>query len=232
MGLDLKALQLVDGQVDAPAPGVVANVADDVGQLHGLAQVVGVLDRGRLGAAKDIGRHFAHHAGHQVAIALQCCEVQKTRLVQIGLATFDHRRQVLLLNAELCGQRHQGFHHRMVGIPGKGLLHFLAPPLQFAGGDAGVAGFVNHIVDLPAKGVEGGDGSTPGRWQEEKGVVERRTARRCLGLHVLFRCHAAALRIQQARQNKTGASSTSRRGRWVSVEWSMALILSRMRSPP
>jgi hypothetical protein len=50
---------------------VVAHVADDVGELQGQAQLVGVGHGLRLGAAEDACGHLADHAGHQVAVALQ-----------------------------------------------------------------------------------------------------------------------------------------------------------------
>ena len=40
---DAEARQLVLRQVDAAAAGILADVADDVGELEGQAEVVGVL---------------------------------------------------------------------------------------------------------------------------------------------------------------------------------------------
>ena len=70
MRLDIELLQLIDRQVNAPAHRVFPHIAQDVGELQGLAQLVGVLGGLRVGLAEDAGRHFTHHAGHQVAIAL------------------------------------------------------------------------------------------------------------------------------------------------------------------
>src|SRR6201996_901551 len=90
-GLDVELLQLGDRQVDAATARVVADVADDVGELHRETQAMRERHRLRLRAAHDVARDLADDAGHQVAILLQAGEVEEACLLEVGLATLDHR---------------------------------------------------------------------------------------------------------------------------------------------
>ena len=136
MGFDVKALQLIDRQVNASALRVFAYVADDVGHLQGLAQGVGVNGGLGLGLAKNGGSHFAHHAGDQVAVTLQVGVVQVAGLLQVHLAALNHALQVVLRNAVRAGVRHERLHHGVAGAPGVGLGHFGAPPRELGSGNA------------------------------------------------------------------------------------------------
>ena len=71
---------------------------------------MGVLHCAGLGAAEDVGRHLAYHAGHQVAVTRESGEVEVTALLQIHLATFDHSQQVRRVDAVSGGVRHQSLH--------------------------------------------------------------------------------------------------------------------------
>ena len=119
-----------------------------------------------LGAAKNIGRHLAHDAGNQVAIALQPGVVQVAGLLKVHLATLNHLLQVSLFDGIVGGQRHQRTHHRVAGLARKGLRHFGLPPGQFAGCHTSVKGVVHDVVDFAAKGIKGGDCGAPWRRQE------------------------------------------------------------------
>jgi hypothetical protein len=78
---------------------VLADVADDVGQLESQAQLARVLGGLGSGLAEDARRHLADHAGHQVAVPLERLEVQVARLVQVHPAAFDDGLQLPLLDA-------------------------------------------------------------------------------------------------------------------------------------
>ena len=114
--LDVEALQLADRQVDATSPRVVADVADDVGQLHGQSEPVGVVGGLRLGLAEDRGGDLADHPRHQVAVTLQRRVVEEAGLLQVGLAALDHGVQVRRPDAETGRVRHQGEHGRVGGL--------------------------------------------------------------------------------------------------------------------
>ena len=137
--------------------------------------------------------------------------------------------------------RHQRLHHRVAGAAGEGRGHFAAPPGQLGGGDAGVADLVDHVVDLAAERVEGGDRRAPRRRQEQEGVVEARAAARGLVLHVLLRAssRSSARRADRRGAHLQRAPEHDRRHRRVPGVGRVARssrspapsILSRMRKP-
>ena len=180
MRLDFEQLHLAHGQVDAPAPRVFADVADDVGELQRQTELVRVQGGRGLGLAKDVGRHFAHHAGHQMAVALQAGVVQVARLVQVHLAAFNHGLQVRFFDFVVGGDRHQRQQHRVARFAGKGLCHLGLPPGQLGRCHAGVHGVIDHVIDFAAKRIERRDGRAPLCRQKHERVIE--TAARSGGL--------------------------------------------------
>jgi hypothetical protein len=71
VGFDFELLQLIHWQVDAAALRVFAYITDDVGELQGLAEFVGVLGGALVGLTEDAGRDFADHACDKMAVFLQ-----------------------------------------------------------------------------------------------------------------------------------------------------------------
>jgi hypothetical protein len=89
--------EILRRQVHAVAPRVLADVADDVGELEGETEVLGVLQRRRIAEAEDGGRKLADDAGHQVAIAAQRLEVGVAVVHEVHLHAVDdlvHARAV------------------------------------------------------------------------------------------------------------------------------------------
>ena len=80
---------------------------------------------------------------------------------QVHLAAFDDGQQVPRLNAVDRGPGHQRVHHRVCGLACKGLADFGLPPGEFGAGHAGVGDFIDHVIDLAAKSIKGGDGGAP-----------------------------------------------------------------------
>ena len=68
--LHVKALQLVDRQVNPPAQRVFTDIANDVGELKRQSQGVGISCGGVICLSKNVGSHFAHNACHQMTISL------------------------------------------------------------------------------------------------------------------------------------------------------------------
>ena len=95
----VKLLQLARRQVDSPTQRIFTDVAQDIGELEGQPELVGVGGGLGLGLTENLRRDFADDAGHQMAIALQSSKVQVARLFQVDLAAFDDGQQVPCLNA-------------------------------------------------------------------------------------------------------------------------------------
>ena len=189
MGFDIELLQFAHGQVNAPASGVFADIANDVGQLKRQPQLVRIGGGGVVNLAKNPRCHFADDAGHQMAVALQTGNIEKAVLGQVHLAALNDRLQMACLDAVNRGHRHQRFHDRVAGRSGKRFEHLGVPPGQFGGRHARVHHLINNIVDFAAKRIKSGDGSAALFRQKQKCVIK--TAARGDGflLDVLFRGH-------------------------------------------
>ena len=140
----------------------------------------------RLGLAEYARRHLAHHAGHQVAVALEPGEIEVTRLREVHLAAVDDLLQLPRLDAEGGDVRHQRLHHRVARLAAEGARDLGAPPRELCGRHAGVRHLVDHVVDLAAEGIEGRDRRAAVLGQEEEGVVEAAARRGGLVLDVLL----------------------------------------------
>ena len=171
-GRHVEALQLVDRQVDATAAGVLAHVADDVGELEGKAEVVGVFERLAVGVAEDLGRQQADHAGHPVAVEVEGLPVEVAGLVEVHLHAVDDFEQLLHGQREALDDVLERLADRVLGLAAEHLAHLVAPPVELGLGDLQVVAFVHHVVDLAAEGVEGGDRLAPLGRQEHEAVVE------------------------------------------------------------
>ena len=193
VGFDFELLQLIDGQIDAAALCVFANVADDVCELQGKAEFVGVLGGALIALAEDAGRDFADDACDEVAIFLQAGVIQIARLREVHLAAFDHSLQVALFDIEGFAVRQEGEQGGVaIGFDfwrGKSLADFLRPPGELGGGDAGLAHFIDDIIDLAAKRIKRGDSGAALFGEEEEGVIKAAARLRGFLLNVLLGCH-------------------------------------------
>ncbi len=186
---DAEARQFVLRQVDASAPRIFADIADDVGELERQAEVMGVLERLAVAVAEDFRREQADHAGDPVAIQVQRLEIRVTDLVEVHLHAVDDLQQLLLRQREVFQGGHQRLRHRVAGMAFVQRLHFVAPPAQFGSRQKGIGTFVHHVVDLAAEGVERRNRLAPQRFEKQKAVVEARAALRGTILAILVRSH-------------------------------------------
>ena len=113
-----------------------------------------------LALSKNACSHFAHHAGHQMAVALKAGVVQVTGLGQVHLAAFNDRQQMAGLDAKFMGAGHERLHHRVLGAAFIGSFDLGLPPGQLGRRHAWVGHFIHHIIDFTAKSVKGGDRGT------------------------------------------------------------------------
>src|SRR5215470_19250727 len=95
-----KSGHLVLRQVNAAAAGVLADVADDVGELEGDAQIARVVSRSRAGVAEDFRRQQPDDAGDVVAIVLERRKVEITVLLKIHAHSVDDGLEVRLRKVE------------------------------------------------------------------------------------------------------------------------------------
>ncbi len=184
-----EARQFVERQIDAIAARILADVADDIGELERGAEVFGVAQRCGIAVAENLCRHQADHTRHPVTIRLQRGEVGIAVVLQIHLHPVDDFVETRPREIETAHHRDQGLCHRMLRRAGKSAGDLLAPPGELGPGEIGVAALIHHVVHLPTVGVEGGDRAAFFRRQEQEAVVEARAALRRLVLAILVGAH-------------------------------------------
>ena len=138
----------------APAHGrILENVAGDVGELHGDAEIDGMRTRCRGMAVEDVAHEQADRTRHPVGIAQQFRLVGKRHLLGLVLKeTVDQRHEHI--------RREALFPHQRKECPECRIIAFAAGhKVGTNGGKPGRAIFdiaVRHVVEKPAKRVEGG----------------------------------------------------------------------------
>ena len=188
-GGDAETLEFVGRQVDAAAARILADVANDVGELEGEAEIVGVLQGAPVFVAEDLGGEQADHAGHPVAVEVQRLEVGIAGLRQVHFHAVDDLGEQLLRQVEGVRGFGEGLRDGVAGFALVGASQFGAPPGEPDARQLRVGAFVDDVIHLPAEGVERGDGAAA-RWrQEEEAVIEAGPALRRLLLAVFVRCH-------------------------------------------
>ena len=104
------AAEVLLGQVDATAVQVLADVAQEVGQLEGVAQVPGVRRRGgRIAWFEDGQHHLADDRGRAVHVAAQV----RPRLVAGDGEVHRHRAQEAAEALRVDGEGAHGVHDRL-----------------------------------------------------------------------------------------------------------------------
>ena len=110
-------------------------------------------------------------------------------MFQVHLATLNHGLQMVRFNVVGRRQRHQGFHHRVAGLTGKGFVDFTFPPGELGAGDARVDNLVYNVIDFAAKGVKRRDGCASLSGQEQKRVIKTAAGRGGFLLDILLGGH-------------------------------------------
>ena len=80
---DAEAAQVFGRQIDAAAFGILADVAQDVGQLKRHAAFLGQRQGARRIEAEDVDDGQPHHRRHLVAVAVQLVESLQAARLQI-----------------------------------------------------------------------------------------------------------------------------------------------------
>src|SRR5581483_6622426 len=95
---DAEAPEVLQGQINAAARGVLAHVADDVGELERDTQVLGVIASARIAVAEDFYADEADRRGHPVAVQAQLLEALVARAREIHLDAVDDFLEVTARN--------------------------------------------------------------------------------------------------------------------------------------
>ena len=168
-------LQQGSRQVDAPDAGVVDDVARDIGELEGDAQVGGAIEHGRIPDAHDHRHHDPDDPGDMIAVVQHILD----RFVAAVLDVHGESGQQFLgmagRDVRAPGDAPQRYKDRIAGgaglqrvgrlLPQLGQPRLLADPeVRFLRLPQRLA--VDHVVAMAAPGVEH-DAIVPGRLVEQ-----------------------------------------------------------------
>jgi len=168
-------LQPLLGQVTAPDPGILDDIAGDIGQLHRQAQVAGAVQHRWVAYPHHPRHHQPDHTGHVIAVAEH---VRQGRVAVPGYILGEALQQIegfLLRDAvtagdiSQCGEGGGFWREPGIAIAGLSLQLGQAPPGLFGGQRQGVmAGLlaVDHVIAMAAPGVQQ-HGTAAGGWVEQ-----------------------------------------------------------------
>ena len=145
--------EFIQRQIDAPAPCILADVADDVGKLESDAEIMRIFKRPAVAVAENFRGKQSDHRGDAIAVELQRLEVRIAVLVEVHFHAVDDFKQVFLCQVELQYQWLQRLTHRVLRharVDGGGLV---SPPVQCGTRHVDVGTFVHHIVHFAAEGI-------------------------------------------------------------------------------
>ena len=92
--LDRMARQFVLREIDAAAARILADIADDVGELERDSEVARVPSGIGVHVAEDFRSHQADDAGHAMAIALQIGKIDVAVALEVHGHAIDHCLEV------------------------------------------------------------------------------------------------------------------------------------------
>ena len=200
LGVDPRLPHPVQRQVDAAIAGILANVAGDVGELHGNAEITGAGEARAVAHAHQQRHHRAHRAGHAGAIGMQRIERVIAPLLRIPFKTLDQCAGQFLGHFIFGDDGGKGAVGRMVDrlvdIDG------VEPLAQAANAGLGVGLGVHGVISHPAKGIKRGGGGTHPAGQDARG------SGKAFGAHdqssaaggQILRTHGVGFKWRQLRQ--------------------------------
>ena len=167
-------------QVDAAAPPVLGDIAQDVRELEGEPEMHRVLASRRILVAEDLDRDEPDGARHAPAVLR---EVAVPRLVavtpQVRLDTRDDRLEVLALDREVLDRVRQRDADRMARPARVHGVELGAPAREEPLGVARGTRLVGDVVGGAAEGVDGAQRAPPFRREQPEPPIEVRRRAAC-----------------------------------------------------
>src|SRR6266511_1213902 len=176
--------QVLLWQIDAPARGVLFQIAQDVSQLQGDAEVDGVILRAQASISEDLYAHQPRDRGDAVAVLMKLVEGLISVAQQVHLAAVDHLLEILFRHRETfedAPQLDRDGHGRFARIE---VIKLFTPSVQFnprlsicvgrAAGARFLHDVVNNVVNRAAEGVNVNYRVPLGLRQEKERIEEVR----------------------------------------------------------
>ena len=158
--------QPVARQIQPVAPRILTDVAGDVGELHGDAEIDRMAPGGRIGHAQHVAHHQPDRAGGAVRVAEQPGLVLDPDRAEIGQHGVDQRSGGLAIDAEAAEPAAEAGRRAASG-------EIVADRAQGDRGGGAVRRLVGEIVDGAAGGVQRGGAREALAPEQPSGQAER-----------------------------------------------------------
>jgi len=165
---DVKTVEVFDGEVDAAEGGILGDVAEDVRELEGVAEVLGINGAPRIFATKDADADQANGAGDAPAVGTEIFGGGVVPGFDVHLNAEDDL--VEKAGIELAALDESGEGGREVGVGLEGGFPVAEEAGFFTGGTGGIVGDVIHRAAEGIKG-QGVLAAVAGKSPEGKGEV-------------------------------------------------------------
>ena len=165
------ALAEVPG-VDPAMGRVIAEVAKNISELKGHAEVDGIILSMRRGWTEDVQAYQTDDRGDSVTIQRQFLEGPVARSREIHFDAFDEFVEIGFGNGKLFDVMRQTNHERPRRSSAIDELELASPATKFFLGIAAGWRFIDGAVHCFAKGVHRIHGVPPSLWEKEKRVIE------------------------------------------------------------
>ncbi len=167
-----EAVEFVEGEVDAVAGQVFLNVAEDVGELHGEAEVYRVVFGFGVAVAEYLEADEANDGGDAIAVEAEIVEGLVAVVFEVHFDAADDVLEVGLGDVVGLGGVGQGREDGALRLALVGLVEAGGEVKE--GGLLGLGGgdFVDGVVAVAAEGIGGVDGAALGGGEGEESVEE------------------------------------------------------------
>ncbi len=207
------SLQDFARQIEPPAPGILGQVAQDVGELQGAAERMrDTVGGGRI-IAEDAHREPPDRARHAVAIKVEHCRGSARRSASRASISMPSTRARKSSCAQpvLRGDRGEHAGERQRRMAGEERGHFRAPLRERRELRLGRVVAVGDVVDDAAKGIDREHRIAPRRRQQPHRPIERACRRQSPGRGSPPRV-ASTLGVQRAR-SRSASQEARQEGR-------------------
>ena len=149
-----KSREIVERQIDSAPARILADIAQDIGQLEGDSKVVGVDARDGIAIAENLDTHQPDGRGHAIAVETQIVEGLIARAREVHLDAVDKFVEIAARDIEAAHAVGQRARDRASRLAAEDALQLLAPSSEQHGRVAH-PGLVRDVVDKAAEGVDG-----------------------------------------------------------------------------
>src|SRR5882724_3161889 len=168
----LKGTQFLEGQINPSAFSILFDIANDVSELEGNAQVVRIALHPSVVCTKDRKTRQTHHRRHVVAVLFQLRERGVALDRQVHLHAADEFLKVVLGNGVVRHSPLQGLGDTMGRLASVTVVKFPTPVLQKSLLRRQCVAVIGNIVAVATEGIHRINSITLSLGQKEKSIIK------------------------------------------------------------